>query len=146
VSCALRGAQGRAEVSGNEATYRDALAATTVRLSAEPEGVKEVLTLEDRRAPSRFVYGLKASPGLRAVARRGGGVDFVDRAGRRVLVLPASEMWPQDNPGRSRTLRETLTRSGRGWRLALSARTTAASTRPRSSTPPWSSTPTTPTR
>jgi RHS repeat-associated protein len=123
VSFELEGARGAGAVSRNAKTYRRALPATDVRLSALADRVKEDLILRSRSAPSTFRYSLQTSTGLSARLNRRGEIDFVDWAGRKRFSFAAPFMYDSSGTraGLSRSVRYSLTATTTGYSLGLTA-------------------------
>jgi RHS repeat-associated protein len=123
VSFALQGASGSGTVSKNAKTYRGVLQSTDLRLTAQAEGVKEDLVLRDVSAPNSFRYSLTTSAGLTPRLNDRGGVDFIDSAGQKRFAFAAPYMYDASGTaaGYSENVRYSLTRSGSGYTLGLSA-------------------------
>ncbi len=82
VAFSLSGAGGTGSVSGDTATFADALPGVAVAFQASNNAVKETLTLQGPKSPHTFVYTVEVSPGLTAKATGDGGIDFVDASGK----------------------------------------------------------------
>ena len=120
LSMRLLGADGAAAVRGAQARYPDVLPGVSAVYDSQTQGLREQLVLSDSRAPTRFVFTLNASRGLRARQSSGGAVVF-SRGGRQVFVLPASYAFAQGDEGETHAVGSVLRRSGRGWTLTVSA-------------------------
>lgn len=64
VELALVGARGAGRAVGNTATYGDVLPGVDAAYAAEPDGVKETLTLAGPASPSTFTFALTTSAGV----------------------------------------------------------------------------------
>lgn len=85
----LRGAgHSTGVVSGNAITYSNVLPGVSVTYFAQPDGLKESLTLAGSTSASSFVFDAIASPGLTGKGSRD-GFRFADSAGRLALLLTA---------------------------------------------------------
>jgi len=78
VDYALQDAAASASVSQATATYPNALRGVTVSYSAQPDALKETLSLTGPGGPSAFTYSLRLSPGLAARQNPDHSIDFVD--------------------------------------------------------------------
>jgi RHS repeat-associated protein len=88
VSYSLAGASGPGTVSGATDTFTSVLPGVNLSYTAEPDQVKEAITLTGPAAPVRFSFHVQMSPGLSAQATAG-GVSFSDSSGHTVLQVPA---------------------------------------------------------
>ena len=81
VSFRLVGAHGRPTAAGARARFEDALPGVTATYTAQPERVKEDLTLASASAPAAYDYAVGLSRGLSMREDGQGGIDVVDRKG-----------------------------------------------------------------
>ncbi len=88
LSFELAGASGTASVSGDDASFADALPATDVRYESEAGGVSEAVTLKDSSAPTVLRFDLSASSGLSAHQLADGTVQLVDHGGAVRFSIP----------------------------------------------------------
>ena len=79
-----------ADVTGADATFRNAMPGVTARWSAENDSVKEELVLRRANVPRTYRYDVVGSAGLSVRSRPDGGLEFVDAAGKSVFVVPAA--------------------------------------------------------
>lgn len=110
-----------ATIDANRARFDGAFGGVDVELEAQPDALKETLTLAGPDARASFAYRLETSRGLRARATRDGGVEIVDSRGDTHFTLPAPFVYEQA-AGESEPVdkaRFALERSGGGWRLSL---------------------------
>jgi RHS repeat-associated protein len=119
----LRGGDGPASVDGSTATFRDAIGSVDVAYSAEPDRVKETLTLDSADAPTRYVFDLDVSEGLSPRATDAGAIELRDAQGRLHSIVEPPFM--QDASGGpasiSRAVSMELERAGDGWTVTLEA-------------------------
>ena len=121
VSFALEGArEALPTVSGDRATYTEALASTNFEYLSSSTGVKETATLENQSAPSELRFTLSASPGLRAIKAQNGTIELADPQGKIWFRIPAPLARPSSaGHGVGRALPSTLSLSGSGWVLSI---------------------------
>jgi YD repeat-containing protein len=113
----LVGAGGHRATDGAHAEYRNALADTDIKLSAEPLGLKEEIVLRSADAPSKFVYDVAVPNGVTASLLGDGSVAF-RRNGVRIATMPAAFM--EDASGaRSTAVSTRLRRRSRRYELTL---------------------------
>lgn len=118
VSFMLQGASATGSASGVTDSFTNALPGTTVRYSAEGNALKEALVLKDASAPSRFVFSVTLSPGLR-LAQHAGAVDVVDSTGRTRFALGRPFMYAAGATGDHHEVTVDLKGSGTSWSLTL---------------------------
>lgn len=116
VELALVGARGPGRAKANTATYSNVLPGVTAAYAAEPDRVKETLTLAGPSAPSTFTFALTTSHGVVPSLTADGDVALT-AAGRRIGTLAAPFM--TDAAGATSTaVKFGLARAGGdGWRL-----------------------------
>jgi F5/8 type C domain len=121
IEFALEGARGGAPVvEGAVARYRDALPDVDLTYEVQQDGVKENVVLDSPSAPSRYVFTLRTSPGLRPQVDYAGGISFVTRSGDRAFGFAPPSL--VDAAGDfSHAAKMTLSRNGDSYRVALSA-------------------------
>jgi RHS repeat-associated protein len=120
VAFALRGASAPAAFEGAAATYAEALPDVDVSYHAEPDGIKELLTLRSPKAQNSFEFDLATAPGLDVVAQDSGELVITDADGTVVMTVPAPFM--TDAAGiTSFQVRYALQREGAGWLLTVTA-------------------------
>jgi hypothetical protein len=88
VSFRLLGGAGTAALSGQTATYTNALPGVNASYEALSTGLKETLTLASASAPATYRFALSTSGGLTA-HQVGGAVEFVDAGGAPRYIMPA---------------------------------------------------------
>jgi RHS repeat-associated protein len=81
VEFALIGASGSIITKGQTATYANALTGVTVTFDAQPDSLKEALSISNSQAPTTFTYALTVSSGWLARANKVGGINLIDKAG-----------------------------------------------------------------
>ena len=101
VGFALEGAKGSPAAHANAATYADALPGVSAVYRASATGVKEELVLAGPTSPRTFRFHVSTSAGLTARENPGGGIDFVDGAGRVAMAFRPPEMHEQANEARA---------------------------------------------
>lgn len=122
VGLRLEGVSGKGAVSGSSDVFAGAMRGVSVSYTAAPQVLKDTLTLAGRSAPTRFVYDLRLSSGLRPSRRGDGGIDLLDARGRTRFVLLAPFMVDAAHrAGDVGRVSMTLRRSGSGWRVVLVA-------------------------
>ncbi len=114
----LEGARGTRQLSGNRASFEDALAGVDVRYAADADQVKEELVLDSPASPAAFAFGLNLSAGLVPELTRDGGIDLVSAQGAKPMRIAPPLMWDADGDT-SRDLAYTLRREGAGWAVDL---------------------------
>jgi len=120
VSFALQGAHGAPSVSGNTASFKNALQAADVAYTSTASGVTELVTLKGASAPRSLRFALATSPGLRLRRLADGTLRLVDGSGVVRFTIPASVAYRPGSAGKaSRVLSSSLTRSGGGWVLSV---------------------------
>lgn len=80
LSFSLEGATGTASVSGTSATY--AIPGANVSYDAQPDSVKESVSLAGPSSPATYTFSLSTSAGLTARKNGAGGIDFLDASGK----------------------------------------------------------------
>ncbi|MEU8527092.1 DNRLRE domain-containing protein [Streptomyces sp. NPDC048629] len=129
VTLGLVGAGGKLKpgAKGSTVTYPNALpGGTDLSYQVGPGRVKENIVLARKPAgPVSFTFTLDAG-GLTPKARKDGSVEFYGEAKHPVLVIPPAFMTDArkdaDSPyghASSDKVAQTLTRSGKGWRLTV---------------------------
>lgn len=78
VDIQLAGAAGRISSAGSTASYSDAFTDTAVAYDAEPDSLKETLSLSTALAPTTFSYDLTLPKGWLARQNARGSIDIVD--------------------------------------------------------------------
>jgi RHS repeat-associated protein len=106
----LVGADGTARVSGDTATYQNALPGVNVNYRAESQSVKESLELTGPQAATSFSYELDLSPGLAISANADGRIEITNASHRTVFALSAPIMYDASG-SESRAISLTLHRS-----------------------------------
>jgi RHS repeat-associated protein len=98
VSFALDGADPdvTATAAGSTATYGGVLDGVDASYAAQPNGVKETLTIADGSAPSTYRFAIDASAGLTPSLRDDGAVVFRDGDGAPRFRLPAPTVQDAD--------------------------------------------------
>jgi RHS repeat-associated protein len=71
-----------ASVSKDTVTYRNAFPGVTLSYRAQPDALKETLSLSGPNAPSKFTYSLRLGPRLAARQNPNHGIDFIDSNGQ----------------------------------------------------------------
>jgi RHS repeat-associated protein len=82
IEFALVGATGAVTTKGATATYVNALPGAAVSFSAQPDSLKEAISLSNAQAPTTFTYTLTLPAGWLARANKSGGIDLVDKTGK----------------------------------------------------------------
>jgi RHS repeat-associated protein len=107
-------------VSGDTATYKEALTSTDFQYLSNSSGVKETALLKDASAPQALRFTLSASPGLSARADGDGAIELLDQQGTMQFRIPAPEaLRPGADAASGRVLTSTLSASGDGWTLSV---------------------------
>jgi RHS repeat-associated protein len=121
VSFALKGAREvMPSVSGETATYSEALASTDFEYDSISSGVQETATLKNTEAPSELRFALTTSGGLQPRRLSDGTVQLLDSAGTPWFTIPAPVAYrPSAGASTGRALPSTLTQSGSGWVLSI---------------------------
>jgi RHS repeat-associated protein len=108
-----------AVVSGDTATYTEALSSTDVAFTSQANGVSDALTLKDQSAPSSLSYDLSTSPGMSVQESAEGGLQVLDSAGVQRFAVRSAVAYRQDDPADTQTLPVSLSPSGSGWVLRV---------------------------
>jgi RHS repeat-associated protein len=107
-------------VSGDTATYKEALTSTDFQYLSSSTGVKETALLKDASAPRALRFTLSASPGLSAREGADGTIELLDEQGTTQFRIPAPEAVRSGaDPASGRGLTSTLSASGDGWTLSV---------------------------
>ena len=112
-----------AVVSGDTATYANAIPGVDVAYTAASDFAKESISLQGPTSPATFVYDLRLSSGLAAKASSAGGIEFVDASGTVKASIPAPFMEDASHTpaGRSHAVSLTLGQSASGQTLTVAA-------------------------
>ena len=123
ITFALERAGGTAVVSGNTATFADALPGVAVSYAALGHALKETITLKDASAPNVFSYDVRTSAGLAARRNARGGIEFVDAGGGTRFAFAAPFMYDSSGTlaGLSRAVTMDLEPTSSGYRVTLTA-------------------------
>jgi RHS repeat-associated protein len=121
VSFALEGASAALPaISGDTASYPEALASTDLSYVSEPGGVQEVVTLKNGEAPSQLRYSLSLPAGMTPRSQADGSIALVDSSGDVVFTIPAATAYrPSAGAGSGRVLASTVAASGSGWTITV---------------------------
>ncbi|GAA2364373.1 hypothetical protein GCM10010404_18270 [Nonomuraea africana] len=93
VTMGWKGALPAPRLDGETATYPEVLPGADLVVSATRTGAEQFLLLKSRpAAPLTYTLSLRA-PGMKARQSADGGVELVDRKGRRAVTIPAPVMW-----------------------------------------------------
>jgi YD repeat-containing protein len=121
VSTQLVDGAGTGTPSGSSITYADALPGVAVTYRASEGAVGEDLHLNAADAPSRYVFEVEASAGVRAATQPNGTIAMIDADGSRVLSLSPSFAFADRDPDVTQKVTTTLSElDGGGWRVVLS--------------------------
>jgi YD repeat-containing protein len=121
VSTQLVDGAGTGTPSGSSITYANALPGVAVTYRASEGAVGEDLHLDAADAPSRYVFDVQASAGVRAATQPNGTIAMTDADGSRVLSLSPSFAFADRDPDDTQKVTTTLSElAGGGWRGVLS--------------------------
>jgi YD repeat-containing protein len=120
VSLQLRDGAGQGQADGSTITYADALPSASLEYTVSSGAVGEEIHLSGDRAPSSFVFDVRASAGVRAEKERNGTISLTNADGQRVFGLSPSYAYAD----RSRQDTEPVDTESHvidgGWRITLS--------------------------
>lgn len=121
VSMRLVGGGGTARPNGSAITYDHALPGVSVTYKSSDGAVGEDLHLDGADVPSRYVFEVRASAGVRATSQANGTIAFTDADGRRVISLSPSFAFADRDPTATEKVATALAPlEGGGWRVTLS--------------------------
>jgi RHS repeat-associated protein len=120
ISFALDGASSQGAVSGDTATYPDALPGVNVSYTSEDNELKESLVLADPSAPTIYNFVVQTAAGDTLVSDGSGGLELLDADGNVAFDLPVPTM--TDAAGNtSDAVTMTATQGDSGWTVTVSA-------------------------
>ncbi|GLI02453.1 DNRLRE domain-containing protein [Phytohabitans aurantiacus] len=109
-------------LSGNRATYVDAVPGADLVVEATQIGFQQLLVVKERAAVGRLVRVRLpvTGPGVASSVREAGGsVSLKDAAGSLVATVPAPAMWDAGSPARTAPIRTTVDTVAGGAALTL---------------------------
>ncbi len=108
-----------AAIAGSTATYHEVLPSTDLSYVSRADGVEELATLKDAKAPSRLVYQLSAS-GLTPRQEVDGSIALRDAQGATRFLIPAPVAYPSSTgPATGKVLPMSLSASGANWSIGV---------------------------
>jgi RHS repeat-associated protein len=111
---------GTPSVSGDTATYANALPATDLVYTSESTGVRETATLKGPEAPQQLSYTLSLPEGVKTSPRSDGSIALVDSTGVVVFTIPAPVAFrPGQGPAAGRALPMSIAPEGNGYVLTV---------------------------
>ena len=119
VSMRLRDAAGSGRPDGSTVTYADALPGVQVKYRASNGAVGEELRLDAPDAPSRYVFDLAASAGVRASTLHNGTIALTDAGGRKVFGLSPSYAFADRDRDATQQVKTVLSETDNGWSVTL---------------------------
>jgi hypothetical protein len=120
VSLQLRDASGQATADGATVSYPDALPDTTLEYRVSSGGIGEQIHLGGDGAPSRFVFDVQASDGVRAEKEDNGTISLTGADGHRVFALSPSYAYADRARQDTKAVTTDLAQVEGGWRVTVS--------------------------